>query len=215
MSLPGISAAKAGYSVDNFADMAREAASTCDSGEDSVMVAGDVRPDEKGKFVSGTGVGAHRWVVLGKRSEAFGQNNLAMRRAFLAAVKNELGIQDLKDLPKDVRKALCLGDFRLKDGEVTSTRPLTARRVLKVTAELEGGRFPPAQWSGFARSPEPIESSPLNTMAAACALNTSAAVAKTATIENSFSMLQSFLANSCIQVQEDYRIFRRIGQVEP
>lgn len=137
MSLPGISAAKAGYSVDNFADMAREAASTCDSGEDSVMVAGDVRPDEKGKFVSGTGVGAHRWVVLGKRSEAFGQNNLAMRRAFLAAVKNELGIQDLKDLPKDVRKALCLGDFRLKDGEVTSTRPLTARRVLKVTAELQ------------------------------------------------------------------------------
>ena len=73
----------------------------------------------------------HKWVKLGGRSDAFKASNLATRTAFYESLCSLFG--GAEKIPAAVRAVLKLGDFKLNDaGEVTSCRPLTARRIISV-----------------------------------------------------------------------------------
>jgi len=78
-----------------------------------------------------TGLRAHKWTPLGQRSSAEKHDNLAVRQALVQAFKNEVG--DLK-FNKKLEDTLKIYDFKINDnGEVTSKRPLTARRIIALT----------------------------------------------------------------------------------
>ena len=64
--------------------------------------------------------------------------NNAVRRNFAAALTGAFGVKSLADLPEGIRNSLKIGDFKLdKNGEITSTRPLTARRVRAVMSAIQ------------------------------------------------------------------------------
>ncbi|MBR5592026.1 MAG: hypothetical protein IKW38_05795 [Kiritimatiellae bacterium] len=62
-------------------------------------------------------------------------NNVA-RRNFADALTSAFGVSSLNELPKDVRDVLKIEDFKLKDGNVTSSRPLTMRRIRAVMTAI-------------------------------------------------------------------------------
>jgi len=78
------------------------------------------------------------WLKLGKRNDGFRAKNLETRQQLLAALSDEFN--GIENLPKSVRKALNIGAFKLEDGVVTSCRPLTARRIEKITAAVKAAR---------------------------------------------------------------------------
>ena len=62
-----------------------------------------------------------------------GERNLTVRTVFKDALTHAFGVNCLEELPKEVKDVLKIGDFKLtKNGEVTSMRPLTMRRVKAV-----------------------------------------------------------------------------------
>ena len=64
--------------------------------------------------------------------------NNAVRRNFAAALTGAFGVKSLEDLPANVRSSLNIADFKLdKEGNITSTRPLTARRVRAVMSAIQ------------------------------------------------------------------------------
>ena len=64
--------------------------------------------------------------------------NNAVRRNFASALTGAFGVKSLEDLPGNVRKSLKIEDFKLdKNGNITSTRPLTARRVRAVMSAIQ------------------------------------------------------------------------------
>ena len=72
-----------------------------------------------------------KWVKLGGRSDAFKASNLATRTAFFESLCAQFG--GAERIPASVRAVLKEGDFKLNgEGEVTSGRPLTARRIICV-----------------------------------------------------------------------------------
>ena len=61
------------------------------------------------------------------------EHNLIVRTVFKEALIHAFGVNSLDELPKEVKDVLKIRDFKLsKDGEVTSMRPLTMRRVKAV-----------------------------------------------------------------------------------
>lgn len=89
------------------------------SGEDTVIQTTD---RNKGGLVS------RQWTRLGSRSDDFKRANLCARQAFFESICEQFGGFD--KIPKSVRNVMKLGDFKLNsDGNVTSNRPLTARRI--------------------------------------------------------------------------------------
>jgi len=96
------------------------------SGEDSVIQTRQ----------NAVGLVAHKWKVLGSRSDAFKAGNLATRTAFYTSVCEQFGGADR--IPQSVKDVLKLADFKLNgDGEVTSRRPLTARRIKLVCEAIQ------------------------------------------------------------------------------
>ena len=92
------------------------------------------------------------------------EHNLIVRTVFKEALIHAFGVNSLDELPKEVKDVLKIRDFKLsKDGEVTSMRPLTMRRVKAVmgavrnvakSALLEGDEakmLERATVSGFSR----------------------------------------------------------------
>ncbi len=64
--------------------------------------------------------------------------NNAVRRNFAAALTGAFGVKSLEELPEGVRNSLKIGDYKLdKNGEIMSTRPLTARRVRAVMSAIQ------------------------------------------------------------------------------
>ena len=64
--------------------------------------------------------------------------NNEVRRNFASALTGVFGVNSLEDLPANVRKSLKIEDFKLdKNGNITSTRPLTARRVRAVMSAIQ------------------------------------------------------------------------------
>ena len=64
--------------------------------------------------------------------------NNDIRRNFASALTGAFGVNSLEDLPANVRKSLKIEDFKLdKNGNITSTRPLTARRVRAVISAIQ------------------------------------------------------------------------------
>lgn len=70
--------------------------------------------------------------VKSNKGEAVAQNNQQIRQAFASALLSAFGVNSLEELPKDIRAALKIDDFGVKNGQVTSSRPLTMRRVRAV-----------------------------------------------------------------------------------
>ena len=96
------------------------------SGEDSVIQTRRNAP----------GLIGRKWTMLGGRSAAFKADNLATRTAFYRSVCEQFGGADR--IPQSVKDVLKLADFKLNDaGEVTSRRPLTARRIQLVCEAIE------------------------------------------------------------------------------
>ena len=62
-------------------------------------------------------------------------NNVA-RRNFADALTSAFGVRSLNDLPKEVRDVLKIEDFNLREGTVTSSRPLTMRRIRAVMTAI-------------------------------------------------------------------------------
>ena len=62
--------------------------------------------------------------------------NNVVRRNFADALTSAFGVRSLNDLPKDVRDVLKIEDFKLQDGNVTSSRPLTMRRIRAVMTAI-------------------------------------------------------------------------------
>lgn len=62
-------------------------------------------------------------------------NNVA-RRNFADALTSAFGVRSLEELPKDVRDVLKIEDFKLQNGNVTSSRPLTMRRIRAVMTAI-------------------------------------------------------------------------------
>lgn len=62
--------------------------------------------------------------------------NNAARLQFADALTSAFGVRSLEELPKDVRAVLKIEDFKLQDGAVTSTRPLTMRRIRAVMTAI-------------------------------------------------------------------------------
>ena len=75
-----------------------------------------------------------RHTIQGGTSNAIENNK--MRQVFLAAVLHEFGAANVRDLPKAVKDALKIGDYSLKDGMVTSGKPLTERRIALVISAI-------------------------------------------------------------------------------
>ena len=65
----------------------------------------------------------------------FEANNI-VRRNFADALKSAFGVSSLNDLPKEVRNVLKIEDFKLQEGYVTSSRPLTMRRIRAVMSAI-------------------------------------------------------------------------------
>lgn len=63
--------------------------------------------------------------------------NNAIRRSLVLALTGSFSVKTLEELPASVRKALKIEDFGIKNGEVTSTRPLTARRIRAVMSAIQ------------------------------------------------------------------------------
>ena len=62
--------------------------------------------------------------------------NYTARRNFADALTAAFGVRSLEDLPKEVRDVLKIEDFKLQDGAVTSSRPLTMRRIRAVMTAI-------------------------------------------------------------------------------
>ena len=69
-------------------------------------------------------------------------NNVA-RRNFADALTSAFGVRSLNDLPKEVRDVLKIEDFNLREGTVTSSRPLTMRRIRAVMTAIRDVRLRP------------------------------------------------------------------------
>lgn len=79
----------------------------------------------------GTEFEGHAWVRLGGRSAEFKDKNLAARKMLFDSVSELFGGE--KNIPRSVLKEFKKEDFLLnKAGEVTSQRPLTARRIIAI-----------------------------------------------------------------------------------
>ncbi len=82
------------------------------------------------------GVSGHKWVCLGSRDSTFKTANREARRALMEGLSHEMSKigygKDVSSWPKSIRDALNLNDFIIKHGEITSCRPLTARRIVKI-----------------------------------------------------------------------------------
>lgn len=79
-----------------------------------------------------------KWRVFIRRSTDFKEQNLNTRRALLDALGKEFG--GLDNLPQGVKDALKLDDFKLKNGVVTSRRPLTSRRISEIADAVRVAR---------------------------------------------------------------------------
>lgn len=78
-------------------------------------------------------ISGHKWVKLGGRSDDFKAENQRMREKFYNNLVALFGGKDKIDkLPKALRDALKLYDFKLSGNEVKSERPLTARRIIAI-----------------------------------------------------------------------------------
>ena len=99
-----------------------------------------------------------------------GERNLTVRIAFKEALIRAFGVDRLDQLPKEVKDVLKIRDFKLsKDGEVTSMRPLTMRRVKAVMGAVqnvaksalregdEANMLERATVSGFSRQDRDLE----------------------------------------------------------
>ena len=96
------------------------------SGEDSVIHATQANPQ---KLVAG------RSQMLGFRSAELKQGSLAARKIFFASVCEQFG--GFNKIPESVRAVMKLADFKLDaEGNVTSGRPLTSRRITTVCAAI-------------------------------------------------------------------------------
>ena len=62
--------------------------------------------------------------------------NNAVRRNFADALTSAFGVRSLEELPRAVRDVLKIEDFKLRDGAVTSSRPLTMRRIRAVMTAI-------------------------------------------------------------------------------
>ena len=66
------------------------------------------------------------------------QGNMEVRAALKDALIMAFGVNNLEDLPSDVRKVLKIRDFKMtKNGEVRSTRPLTLRRIRAILGAVQ------------------------------------------------------------------------------
>lgn len=64
--------------------------------------------------------------------------NQKIRQTFAKALTDAFGVNSLKELPQEVQKDLKIGDFKeKKDGTITSTRPLTARRIVAIMSAVQ------------------------------------------------------------------------------
>lgn len=62
-----------------------------------------------------------------------GTSNREVREVFRIALTAAFDVRRLEDLPPEVKKVLKIGDFKISEnGDVTSTRPLTMRRIRAV-----------------------------------------------------------------------------------
>ena len=116
------------------------------SGEDTVM-----HVDSETGEVSG-----HQWVRLGKRSDDFKASNARMRERFFENLLDLFGgRENIDKLPKEMRDALKLDDFKLNGNESTSDRPLTARRIVaicKMAAQWKENKINTGKWQKMQRS---------------------------------------------------------------
>lgn len=92
------------------------------------------REDSVIQMQNGSIVG-RKWVKLGSRQDDFRLSNLDARRAFYQCVVELFGGE--ARIPAKVREELQLADYKLENGEVTSDRPLTARRIIAVVESIE------------------------------------------------------------------------------
>ena len=75
-----------------------------------------------------------RHVMRGGVSDA--SENNQMRQEFLQAVLGEFGNCTIEQLPQAVKDVLKIGDYSLENGEVTSGKPLTERRIALVMSAI-------------------------------------------------------------------------------
>jgi len=88
--------------------------------------------------LGGTSVVSNAWIRLGKRSDGFKSNNMAVRQALIKSLLSEAGVTKVEELPTYLKTALNIGDFGLDEaGRVTSEKPLTARRIRIIANEVE------------------------------------------------------------------------------
>lgn len=77
---------------------------------------------------------SRKWVKLGGRERDFKAANREIRKQLWANLVDFFGgRENIDNLPKALRKELKIADFKLdSDGQVTSSRPLTARRIIAI-----------------------------------------------------------------------------------
>ena len=78
---------------------------------------------------------ARKWVCLGFRSDEFKDQNAETRKTFFDSVVELFG-GDEKNIPETVLEEFKLKDYLLENGQVTSRRPLTARRIISVCERI-------------------------------------------------------------------------------
>lgn len=116
--------------IDQFRDFATAATQPNGTGADTVAQVTGTRADATVK--------GHDWQRLGTRTDAFKSLNLQARQAFIDALKGQFGVGRIHDLPQKILDQLNLKDFDLDEGDrVMSDKPLTARRILAVTTEVD------------------------------------------------------------------------------
>lgn len=116
--------------IDQFKNFATAATRPNGTGEDTVA---HVTGEAQERRVEG-----RVWQRLGTRTDDFKQKNIAARQAFVDALKVQFGVKRLQDIPRAILEKLEIDDFDLDaEGHVRSDKPLTARRILAVTREVD------------------------------------------------------------------------------
>lgn len=116
--------------IDQFKNFAMAAAQPNGTGEDTVAHMVGEAPNRR--------VEGRTWQRLGTRTSEFKQQNTVARQAFVEALKQQFGVGRVQDIPRTILAPLNLEDFGLDgNGRVTSDKPLTARRILAVTKEVD------------------------------------------------------------------------------
>jgi len=114
-------------SVQAFREKALEVIQNCPTGEDTLI---QCKKD-------GPGLDTREYQNWGHRTQDFKDQNRAVRQALVNALRIEFGFKNLDKLPPSLAKELKIGEFDLdKNGQVTSSKPLTARRIIAITDAL-------------------------------------------------------------------------------